>query len=125
MLPEDNRTHDIAGGMPRRTQLPEVVRANILRQMEARGLVKADIAKRTGLSRSAMTGLIEANKVPELLTIQRIAECLGLEPYMLLMEQKPGETPKWQEQELLTLFRAVSDNDKAYVLGYLRGRMPP
>jgi len=111
--------------MPRRTQLPEVVRANILRQMEARGLVKADIAKRTGLSRSAMTGLIEANKVPELLTIQRIAECLGLEPYMLLMEQKPGETPKWQEQELLTLFRAVSDNDKAYVLGYLRGRMPP
>jgi len=55
---------------------------------EAKGLSQADIEKRSGLLRSYVSRVENGYTVPSLLTLEKFAKAVEVEPYQLLFEDR-------------------------------------
>ena len=78
------------GGEPRRISmsrsatLPELGR-NLRRVRTAAGLSQTDLAKRSGIDRSYVSGLEAGQRNPTALTLQRLAKVLGVTPTVFFL----------------------------------------
>ena len=94
-----------------------------------KNLSQGDIGKRTGLLRCYVSRVENGHTIPNLETLQRWANALGVEVYQLFFEGegKPEPVPAGamealdrRERELLGLFRRAEGADRKFVLDVAR-----
>jgi transcriptional regulator with XRE-family HTH domain len=86
---------------------------------------QADIEKRTGLFRCHISRVENGHTIPNLDTLERWANALGVEVYQLFFEGKGMPEPlsagsmeplDRSERELLALYRQVDEADRRFML---------
>jgi len=98
----------------------------ILRVMrEAKGLSQGDVERRSGLLRSYISRVEGGYTAPSLVTLEKFAKALGIEPYQLLFEgsgrpklaKLPDQAgvPK-PAKRLLKLFESMSNDNRKVLL---------
>jgi transcriptional regulator with XRE-family HTH domain len=76
----------------------KILRNNIRRLLEQRGMSQTELARKCGIAQSNIAQILsEANENPGLERIEAIAEALGVKPYQLLMD--PGDKPVLTEAD--------------------------
>jgi transcriptional regulator with XRE-family HTH domain len=92
---------------------------------EAKGLSQGDIERRSGLLRSYISRVEGGYTAPSLITLEKFAKALGVEPYQLLFEGSgrpksarvpdQGGVPK-PAKKLLKLFESMSADNRKVLL---------
>jgi repressor LexA len=91
--------------------------------MESRGKNKKELAEIVGVSAPTMNDWLKAKKYPRIDKIDMLADYFGILKSDLIEEQKnspPAQSITEGEQELLTLFRCVPENQQQLVLEMIR-----
>jgi transcriptional regulator with XRE-family HTH domain len=65
--------------------LPEVLAANVRRELDARGWSQSELARRCGWKPPQITEILKGNLNYRLATVQRLAEIFGVSPASLLI----------------------------------------
>jgi transcriptional regulator with XRE-family HTH domain len=92
---------------------------------EAKGLSQGDIERRSGLLRSYISRVEGGYTAPSLLTLEKFAKALGVEPYQLLFEgsgrARPANLPEQAgvpkpAKKLVKLFESMSTDNRKVLL---------
>jgi transcriptional regulator with XRE-family HTH domain len=100
--------------------------ANRLRDLrESKGLSQGDIERRSGLLRSYISRVEGGYTTPKLLTLQKFAKALGVEPYQLILEGAERHNgPKLSDtknlsgpaKRLVKLYKSMSSTDRKLLM---------
>lgn len=91
-------------------KLRELFIFNIKRQAQIKGMTYADIADRSGLSRSGFYKIIQGDREPGFDNIDRIAAALGVHPCVLLMKEGEKNSTSVTPEEALEIIRLAIAN---------------
>lgn len=92
---------------------------NILSILKSKSLKQVDMCEYIGINTSTMTTWKNRKTDPPAKYIIRICEFLGVSPYVLLTgkeKNSPAEELTADEQELLTMYKNMTDINKARLL---------
>jgi transcriptional regulator with XRE-family HTH domain len=92
---------------------------------EAKGLSQGDIERRSGLLRSYISRVEGGYTAPSLVTLEKFAKALGVEPYQILFEgsgrPRPARLPEQAgvpkpAKRLVKLFESMSADNRKVLL---------
>lgn len=90
---------------------------NLKRLLEQRDITQRELAKRTGISTSAISSYITGERFPRPGQLTLIAKALDIDPGVLTGKRPATET---QQEELMRLFNELNPTDQETVFSFVK-----
>lgn len=103
--------------VPRDDSVRKQYADNLRRLLEQRDITQRELAKRTGISPSAISSYITGERYPRPSQLGLIAAALDVDPGLLTGKRPASET---QHEELLRMFKELNPTDQETVFTFVK-----